>query len=116
MPTYDYACRDCGRVVEVMHRVNDTGPTRCEHCGGPMRKLISPTAIVFKGSGWAKNDARTTRTTGAAKGATEPETDHRPAAAPESSPGSQPARDSKPAQPGDSPSAKPKSTDHSAAD
>lgn len=58
MPIYDYACQSCGRRIEVMHGVNAAGPDACEQCGGQMRKLLSPPAIVFKGSGWAKKDAR----------------------------------------------------------
>src|SRR4051812_34806070 len=69
MPLYDYQCESCGHVVEVMHGVNDSGPQRCERCGGPMRKLLSTPSIVFKGSGWAKKDARTSRPSGAAKSA-----------------------------------------------
>ena len=57
MPLYDYRCTDCGREVEVMHGINDTGPSTCQHCGGAMRKALSPPAIHFKGSGWAKKDA-----------------------------------------------------------
>jgi putative FmdB family regulatory protein len=59
VPTYDYECRNCGHRVEVLHGVNAYGPTACEQCGGAMRKLISPPTIVFKGTGWAKKDART---------------------------------------------------------
>ena len=62
MPRYDYECRSCGHVVEVLHGVNDGGPTACEICGSPMRKLMSTPSIVFKGSGWAKKDARDSRT------------------------------------------------------
>lgn len=58
MPLYDYQCQNCGHTLEVMHGVNDSGPPTCERCGGQMRKLLSPPAIVFKGSGWAKKDAR----------------------------------------------------------
>lgn len=58
MPTYDYGCTICGREVEVMHGVHGHGPASCEHCGGPMRKLLSAPTIHFKGSGWAKKDAR----------------------------------------------------------
>lgn len=61
MPLYDYECRNCGHIVEVLHGVNATGPTACEQCGGPMRKLMSTPSIVFKGSGWAKKDARDAR-------------------------------------------------------
>ena len=58
MPVYDYACTVCDRTVEVTHGIHAHGPTTCEVCGGLMRKLLSPPAIVFKGSGWAKKDAR----------------------------------------------------------
>src|SRR4051794_40103274 len=67
MPLYDYQCQSCGHVAEVMHGVNASGPQNCERCGGQMRKLLSAPAIVFKGSGWAKKDARSTRPAGAAK-------------------------------------------------
>ncbi len=73
MPLYDYRCLACGREVEVMHGIHDGGPQACEACGGAMRKALSPPAIHFKGSGWAKKDAATTnktKTTPAAK--TEP--------------------------------------------
>ncbi len=58
MPLYDYQCRNCGHIVEVLHGVNDPGPQACTVCGGQMRKLMSQPAIVFKGSGWAKKDFR----------------------------------------------------------
>ena len=67
MPLYDYKCQDCGHSVEVMHGVNATGPERCDRCGGPMRKLLSTPAIVFKGSGWAKKDAHSSRPSSGAK-------------------------------------------------
>jgi putative FmdB family regulatory protein len=79
MPLYDYGCEECGHALEVMHRVNDAGPERCERCGGRMRKLLSPPAIVFKGSGWAKKDARAARPTGAKSG-TDTDADSRPSA------------------------------------
>src|SRR5688572_21401061 len=47
--------------MEVIHGVNASGPTACEQCGGPMRKLVTTPSIVFKGSGWAKKDARDAR-------------------------------------------------------
>ena len=58
MPVYDYACTVCDRIVEVTHGIHAHGPATCEVCGGPMRKLLSTPAIVFKGSGWAKKDAQ----------------------------------------------------------
>jgi putative FmdB family regulatory protein len=58
MPIYEYACTACGRSVEVVHGVHAAGPEVCEVCGGRMRKLVSTPSIHFKGSGWAKKDAR----------------------------------------------------------
>lgn len=58
MPIYEYACTACGRSVEVVHGVHAAGPEVCEACGGRMRKLLSTPSIHFKGSGWAKKDAR----------------------------------------------------------
>jgi putative FmdB family regulatory protein len=58
MPTYDYRCADCGLEVEVAHGIHDRGPSTCGSCGGVMRKAVSTPAIHFKGSGWAKKDAR----------------------------------------------------------
>ena len=58
MPIYDYSCANCGHVVEVVHRVHEPGPTVCPECGGLLRKRISSPAIHFRGTGWAKKDAR----------------------------------------------------------
>jgi putative FmdB family regulatory protein len=58
MPFYDYRCTECAHEVEVMHGIHDKGPATCQHCGAAMRKALSPPAIHFKGSGWAKKDAR----------------------------------------------------------
>src|SRR5687768_13759814 len=72
MPLYDYECRNCGHRVEVLHGINDPGPTACERCGGTMRKLFSTPAIVFKGSGFAKKDFRDSRSAAAKADKKEP--------------------------------------------
>ncbi len=58
MPTYDYQCRACGTVTEVIHSMLDAGPTACERCGGELRRVLYPTGIIFKGSGFYRNDSR----------------------------------------------------------
>jgi putative FmdB family regulatory protein len=59
MPTYDYACAACGHRFEVVHGVHGHGPESCPSCGGgPVRKAFAPPTLVFKGSGWAKVDRR----------------------------------------------------------
>lgn len=58
MPTYDYQCRTCGHTIEVIHPMSEDGPTSCEVCGGPLRRVIFPAGIIFKGSGFYKTDSR----------------------------------------------------------
>lgn len=58
MPTYDYRCRECGTTLEVIHGMTEDGPSVCEVCGGPMRRVLFPTGIIFKGSGFYRNDSR----------------------------------------------------------
>lgn len=58
MPTYEYACTDCGDKSEVVQRFSDDPLTICTECGGRLRKVFSPVGIVFKGSGFYRNDSR----------------------------------------------------------
>jgi putative FmdB family regulatory protein len=62
VPTYDYQCRACGTVTEVIHSMLAEGPTTCERCGGELRRVIFPTGIIFKGSGFYRNDSRAAAT------------------------------------------------------
>jgi putative FmdB family regulatory protein len=59
VPTYDYQCRSCGSVTEVIHSMLEDGPTVCERCGGDLRRVLYPTGIIFKGSGFYRTDSRT---------------------------------------------------------
>ncbi len=58
MPTYQYACTDCGDKSEVVQRFTDDPLTVCSLCGGKLRKVFSPVGIVFKGSGFYRTDSR----------------------------------------------------------
>ncbi|MDQ3689877.1 MAG: FmdB family transcriptional regulator [Chloroflexota bacterium] len=58
MPTYDYQCRTCGTVTEVIHPMIEDGPSTCDLCGGQLRRVIFPSGIIFKGSGFYRNDSR----------------------------------------------------------
>jgi putative FmdB family regulatory protein len=58
MPTYEYACTECGDRTEVVQSIADPPPTTCTVCGGPLRKVFSPVGIVFKGSGFYRTDSR----------------------------------------------------------
>ena len=56
MPIYEYQCDECGASFEVMQRMSDDPLTECEKCGGPLRKVLHPVAIHFKGSGFYTTD------------------------------------------------------------
>jgi putative FmdB family regulatory protein len=58
MPTYEYACTECGDRTEVVQSIADAPPTICTVCGGRLRKVFSPVGIVFKGSGFYRTDSR----------------------------------------------------------
>jgi putative FmdB family regulatory protein len=58
MPTYEYECQSCHRRVEAVQRFTDPALTVCAHCGGELRKVFSTVGVVFKGSGFYKNDSR----------------------------------------------------------
>ena len=70
MPTYDYQCRSCGAIAEVVHSMLEDGPTDCERCGGPLRRVINPSGIIFKGSGFYRNDSRSDSTSQASRNPT----------------------------------------------
>jgi putative FmdB family regulatory protein len=58
MPTYEYACTECGDRTEVVQSISDPPLTTCTVCGGQLRKVFSPVGIVFKGSGFYRTDSR----------------------------------------------------------
>jgi putative FmdB family regulatory protein len=58
MPTYEYACTECGDRTEVVQSISDAPPTVCTVCGGQLRRVFSPVGIVFKGSGFYRTDSR----------------------------------------------------------
>ncbi|GAA2725124.1 FmdB family zinc ribbon protein [Actinocorallia aurantiaca] len=58
MPTYQYACTACGEGLEVVQKFSDDALTECPACGGALRKVFSAVGIVFKGSGFYRNDSR----------------------------------------------------------
>lgn len=58
MPTYQYACTECGEQLEVVQKFSDNPLTVCPACEGRLRKVFSPVGIVFKGSGFYRTDSR----------------------------------------------------------
>ena len=58
MPTYQYSCTECGERIEAVQKFTDDPLQVCSVCGGKLRKVFSPVGIVFKGSGFYRNDSR----------------------------------------------------------
>ena len=56
MPIYEFECQKCKEHTEVFQKMSDKPPTKCEKCGGRLEKLVSASAIQFKGSGWYVTD------------------------------------------------------------
>ena len=58
MPTYQYACTECGEQLEMVQKFTEEPLTVCPACNGRLRKVFSPVGIVFKGSGFYRTDSR----------------------------------------------------------
>jgi putative FmdB family regulatory protein len=66
VPTYQYACTECGGQLEAVQKFTDEPLTVHEDCGGRLRKVFSPVGIVFKGSGFYRTDSRGSGPSGSA--------------------------------------------------
>lgn len=58
MPTYQYACTECDHRFEAVQSFSDSALTECPQCSGRLRKLYGAVGVVFKGSGFYRNDSR----------------------------------------------------------
>ncbi|WP_329300193.1 FmdB family transcriptional regulator [Streptomyces sp. NBC_00659] len=58
MPTYQYQCTECGEGLEAVQKFTDDALTECPECNGRLKKVFSAVGIVFKGSGFYRNDSR----------------------------------------------------------
>lgn len=75
VPTYSYACTECGHRFDKVQAFTDDALTTCEQCSGRLRKLFNSVGVVFKGSGFYRTDSResgkkkeTTSTNGSSSG------------------------------------------------
>lgn len=58
MPTYSYACTECDNRFDAVQALTDDALTSCPQCTGKLRKLFNSVGVVFKGSGFYRNDSR----------------------------------------------------------
>ena len=56
MPIYEYACKKCGKTIEVIQKFSDPVLRKHQGCGGSLTKLISASGFQFKGTGWYVTD------------------------------------------------------------
>lgn len=55
MPTYEFECIQCANKIELIQKVKEDPPV-CSCGAGKMKKLISRTSFILKGTGWYKTD------------------------------------------------------------
>ncbi len=59
MPIYEYECKNCNTRFEKLQPITSEPLTECLNCGGgPVRRVLHPVGVIFKGSGWYITDSR----------------------------------------------------------
>ena len=58
MPVYAYAGKDCGHAFDIRQSFSENALTVCPECDGGLRKKFNTVGVVFKGSGFYRNDSR----------------------------------------------------------
>jgi putative FmdB family regulatory protein len=56
MPIYEYKCEKCHEHFEEIQKFSDDPLKKCRSCGGKLKKLITNSSFVLKGSGWYVTD------------------------------------------------------------
>ncbi|HSS60253.1 MAG TPA: FmdB family zinc ribbon protein [Candidatus Limnocylindrales bacterium] len=88
MPIYGYRCTKCGHQFEVFQRMSDASVETCPKCQGEVTRVLFPSGVVFKGSGYYSTDykdsARSSSDNGSAPAA-ESKTESKPESKSESS-------------------------------
>ncbi len=74
MPTYAYACKNCGHRFDTVQSFSEPALTECPQCGGVLRKEYGSIGVTFNGSGFYRTDSR------AATGAASPKSESTSAA------------------------------------
>jgi putative FmdB family regulatory protein len=56
VPLYEYRCKSCGHQFEKLQSFSAPDEKECPVCHGPLERLVSASALQFKGSGWYATD------------------------------------------------------------
>jgi putative FmdB family regulatory protein len=68
MPTYAYACKNCGHRFDAVQSFADAALTECPECGGVLRKQYNSIGVTFNGSGFYRTDSRAGAANGSQSG------------------------------------------------
>ena len=68
MPTYAYACKQCGHRFDAVQSFAEPALTECPECGGPLRKEYGTIGVTFNGSGFYRTDSRAAATDSGSSG------------------------------------------------
>lgn len=85
MPTYGYRCTKCGNQFEVFQRMSDEPIQTCPKCQGDVTKILYPSGVLFKGSGYYSTDYKSSGSPASSNGSSS-NTESKPEAKPESKP------------------------------
>ncbi|WP_079170987.1 MULTISPECIES: FmdB family zinc ribbon protein [unclassified Streptomyces] len=96
MPTYQYQCTECGEGLEAVQKFTDDALTECPSCQGRLKKVFSAVGIVFKGSGFYRNDSRGSSSSSSPASSSKPAAASSSTSAPASSSGSSDAKSTTP--------------------
>lgn len=75
MPTYAYACKDCGHAFDIVQSFSDDSLAVCPQCQGRLRKKFGSVGVTFKGTGFYRNDSRSTSSSSETSNASSSSTD-----------------------------------------
>jgi putative FmdB family regulatory protein len=83
VPTYGYRCTKCGHQFEVFQRMSDDPIQTCPKCQGEVTKILYPSGVLFKGSGYYSTDYKGSGSSASSNGSGST-TESKPEAKPES--------------------------------
>ena len=85
MPIYGYRCSNCGHQFEIQQRMSDEPLKICPKCQGELTKVLYPSGVIFKGSGYYSTDYRGSGKEASGNGSS-PSSETKPDSKPESKP------------------------------
>ena len=88
MPTYSYRCTECSTAFDIQQAFTDDTLTECPACGGKLRKLFSAVGVTFSGSGFYRNDSRSSSSSSTSSN---PSSDSKSTSSPKAAPAAAPS-------------------------